>query len=102
LSVLPAGPIPPNPQELLSRTAFSELLEHARNSYDIVLLDTSGMRAGADATMVAARAGAALVVARMIETRVGAFREMVQSLSRAGVAVIGSVLNDPPLVTIIQ
>jgi protein-tyrosine kinase len=99
LSVLPAGPVPPNPQELLNRSACNELLEYARDAYDVVLLDTSSMSAGADAAVVAARAGAALAVARMIETRVGAFREMAQALARSGVAVVGSVLNDPPLVT---
>jgi len=55
---------------------------------------------GADSTVVAARAGSALLVGRMIETRVSAFREMAQTLTRIGVAVVGSVLNDPPLVTI--
>jgi protein-tyrosine kinase len=98
LSVLPAGPTPPNPQELLNRQAFGDLIDHARETYDIVLLDTSSMIFGADATMVAARAGSALVVGRMIETRVSAFRDMVQTLNRSGVAVVGSVLNDPPLV----
>jgi protein-tyrosine kinase len=100
LSVLPAGPVPPNPQELLNRPAFDELLEHARGAYDVVLLDTSKISAGADAIVVATRAGAALAVARMIETRVGAFRDMVQALARSGIAVVGSVLNDPPLVSI--
>jgi receptor protein-tyrosine kinase len=98
LSVLPAGPIPPNPQELLNRPAYNELLEHARDAYDVVLLDTSSMSVGADAVVVATRAGAALAVARMIETRAGTFRDMVQALARSGVAVVGSVLNDPPLV----
>lgn len=100
LSVLPAGPIPPNPQELLNRPAFGELLEFVGETYDIVLIDTPSMATGADATLVAVRTGAALAVAKMIETRVGAFREMVQELKRSGVEVVGSVLNDPPLVRI--
>jgi protein-tyrosine kinase len=99
LSVLPAGPVPPNPQELFNRSSYNELLEYARDTYDVVLLDTSSMSAGADAVVVATRAGAALAVARMIETRAGAFRDMVQALARSGVAVVGSVLNDPPLVS---
>lgn len=100
LSVLPAGATPPNPQELLNRPGFEDLLAQARDAYDIVLLDTSGMNVGADSTVVAARAGSALLVGRMIETRVSAFREMAQNLTRIGVAVVGSVLNDPPLVAI--
>lgn len=102
LSVLPVGPTPPNPQELLNRQAFIDLIDHAREAYDIVLIDTSSMSFGADASMVASRAGAALVVGRMIETRVSAFREMVHTLTRSGVAVVGSVLNDPPLVGILR
>jgi protein-tyrosine kinase len=100
LSVLPAGPVPPNPQELLNRPAFNELLDHAKEAYDVVLIDTSSMSAGPDAVVVASYAGAALAVARMIETRAGAFRDMVQALARSGIAVVGSVLNDPPLVII--
>ena len=98
LSVLPAGPIPPNPQELLNRPAFGELLDSLGKTYDIVLVDTSAMSSGADANMVAARTGAALAVARTSETRVSAFGDLIQALMRSGVAVVGSVLNDPPLV----
>ncbi len=98
LSVLPAGPTPPNPQELLNRRAFGELLGAASEAYDIVLVDTSGMSSGADANMIAVRAGAALAVARSGKTRVAAFGELIRALMRSGVAVVGSVLNDPPLV----
>lgn len=98
LDVLPAGPIPPNPLELLNRPAFGEILAKASANYEIVLIDTSALASGADANMVAARAGAALVVARNNQTRVGAFGEMVKSLTRSGVSVVGSVFNDPPLV----
>lgn len=100
LSVLPAGPTPPNPQELLNRPGFGELLAYAAEMYDIVLIDAPHMAAGADATMVAVRAGAALAVAKMIETRVNDYRAMVQELKRSGVAVVGSVLNDPPLIKV--
>src|SRR5688500_894406 len=40
LSVLPAGPIPPNPLELLSRGSFAALLARAQAEYDVVLIDT--------------------------------------------------------------
>src|SRR6185436_2788796 len=40
LAVLPAGTIPPNPQELLSRATFASLLKDAQNDFDIVLVDT--------------------------------------------------------------
>ena len=97
LSVLPAGPLPPNPTELLYRQEFSDLLQHVRNSYDVVLIDTPGLVSGDDAAMVALRAGAALAVARSKHTRKAAFDDMVTGLTDAGVAVVGSVLNEIPL-----
>jgi len=97
LSVLPAGPIPPNPSELLYRAEFMELLVHVRASYDVVLIDTPGMVAGDDAAIIALRAGAALAVARSTHTRKAAFDDMVSGLAGAGVAVVGSVLNDVPM-----
>jgi len=96
LSVLPAGPVPPNPLELLSRPSFDELLAHARASYDVVLIDTPSFGSGEDAVPIALRAGAALAVARTAQTRLSDFTDMVSGLGAIGVAVVGSVLNDFP------
>lgn len=96
LYVLPAGPIPPNPLELLSRLNFDEFLIHVRATFDVVIIDTPALSTGEDGAMVAVRTGAALAVARSARTRVRAFNDMVQGLMNAGVAVVGSVLNDVP------
>lgn len=96
LSVLPAGPVPPNALELLNRPSFAELLVHARNSYDVVIIDTPALTTSEDALQVAMGCGAALMVARNGQTRVHAFNDMVAGLSDAGVAVVGSVFNDIP------
>lgn len=95
LAVLPAGPIPPNPLELLNRPTFELLLEKIRNGFDIVLIDTPGTTSGADAEIIATRVGAALAVARRDQTRVAVFAELIGSLMAAGVTVVGSVLNAP-------
>jgi len=97
LFVLPAGPIPPNPLELLSRLNFDEFLIHVRASFDMVIIDTPALSTGEDAAMISVRTGAALAVARNGETRVASFNDMVQGLMNAGVAVVGSVLNEVPL-----
>lgn len=96
LFVLPAGPVPPNPLELLSRQTFEDLMSHVRSSFDIVIIDTPCMAIGDDAALIAMRAGAAVAVARSGQTRVAAFSDMVQGLTNAGVAMVGSVLNDVP------
>src|SRR5262249_10616912 len=64
LSIMPSGPVPPNPQELLGRPLFRKLLADVAQEFDIVILDPPAGNANADAQTVAARAGGALMVAR--------------------------------------
>ena len=97
LSVLPAGPTPPNPLELLNRLNFDEFMIQAKSAYDVIIVDTPAMTSGEDAAMIAVRTGAALAVARGGSTRVAAYTDLVQGLMDAGVAVVGSVLNEVPL-----
>ena len=94
LCVLPAGPVPPNPLELLNRLNFDEFLIQAKSTFDVVIIDTPAMSSGEDAAMIAVRTGAALAIARNAETRVAAFTDLVQGLMNAGVSVVGSVLNE--------
>ena len=97
LSVLPAGPTPPNPLELLNRLNFDEFMIQAKSAYDVIIIDTPAMTSGEDAAMIAVRTGAALVVARCGSTRVAAYTDLVQGLMDAGVAVVGAVLNEVAL-----
>ena len=97
LSVLPAGPTPPNPLELLNRLNFDEFLLQAKAAYDVIIVDTPAMSTGEDAAMIAVRTGAALAIARSGATYVASFNDMVRGLMDAGVSVVGSVLNEVPL-----
>lgn len=97
LYVLSAGPIPPNPLELLSRRGFEEFLVRARAMFDIVIVDTPALSEGEDAALIALRTGAALVVARSTQTSMAAFSDMVEGLTYSGVSVVGSVLNEVPV-----
>ena len=96
LCVLPAGPVPPNPLELLNRLNFDEFVIQVKSTFDIVIMDTPALNVGDDASMIAVRTGAALAVARSAHTRAAAFAELVQSLMNSGVTVVGSVFNDVP------
>jgi protein-tyrosine kinase len=97
LCVLPAGPVPPNPLELLNRLNFDEFMIQVKASFDVVIIDTPALAAGEDGAMMAVRTGAALAVARTGKTRMADFNDMVHGLMNAGVAVVGSVLNEVPL-----
>ncbi|MES2159768.1 MAG: chain length determinant protein tyrosine kinase EpsG [Pseudomonadota bacterium] len=94
LSVLAAGTLPPNPQELLSRPGFGALNTQLEAAYDVVLYDVAPFSSGADALAVAARAGGVLLVARKNKTQVADIGEMAEQVSQAGAQVIGSVLVD--------
>lgn len=98
LCVLPAGPVPPNPLELLNRLAFDEFIVQAKATFDIIIVDTPALSTGDDATMIASRTGAAIAVARTAETRTAAFTEMIHVLMSSGVTMVGSVFNDVPTV----
>lgn len=93
LTVLARGPDAPNPSELLSRDVFGHLLEAFERSFDIIILDTPGVIEEPDATLVAQRAGAALLMARQHRSEFEAVIDLVQSGGTQRVAVLGSILN---------
>jgi chain length determinant protein tyrosine kinase EpsG len=93
LSVLPAGAIPPNPLELVSRGEFREMLGSQAASYDVVLVDTPAASTSADAQAIAARTGGALVIAREDRSRMEALARLTSSIQSTNAEVIGCVLN---------
>lgn len=93
LSVLPAGALPPNPQELVGMPVFSGLLAQACRDFDVVLVDTPASQAFADAEIIAARTGAALLVARKHKSLLRDTTTLARNLQDSGVALVGSALN---------
>ena len=93
LWVLPAGAVPPNPQELLSRPGFARLIQALRASYEVILVDTPAGSVWADAGTIAARAGAALMLACRDATSVPRVAHMADDLRQFGVTIVGAVLN---------
>lgn len=94
LSVLQAGTLPPNPQELLSRGAFDDLTANLAAQFDAVLFDMSAFSAGADALAIAVRAGGVLLVARKNVTSLADISTVAEQLARVGAEVVGSVMVD--------
>ncbi|TFW35997.1 chain length determinant protein tyrosine kinase EpsG [Massilia horti] len=92
LSVMPAGTLPPNPQELLAREGFRHLNTQLESRYDVVLYDLPPFASGADALAVAGRAGGVLLVARKDHTRIATLGRMAEQLVEAGGEVVGSVV----------
>jgi len=96
LFVLPAGSMPPNPQELLASEAFGVVLDRFAEQYDngIVLIDTPAATETSDALMIVARAGAAFVVGRRDHTRQARLDAAVRDFRSTGADIVGCVLNE--------
>lgn len=94
LFVLPVGITPPNPLELVERPAFGLLLRELTAKFDHVIVDTPASAHGSDAAVIAARCGAALVIARRNESRVGALQDLVATLADTPAKLAGVVMND--------
>lgn len=93
LFVLPAGPRPPNGDDLLARSALFELLRFCEREYDIVILDTAAWSKGHAASAVAAAAEAAVLVVQEGKTLAQAASALVQSLNQRKSRVLGVVIN---------
>jgi chain length determinant protein tyrosine kinase EpsG len=94
LSVLCAGAVPPNPQELLSQIAFSYLMETAPTTFDIVIIDTPPILDFSDALIATTRAGAYLLSARVNKTKITELAKAKALLASTGAKLMGAVVTD--------
>jgi receptor protein-tyrosine kinase len=93
LEVLASGPLPPNPSEVLGSARAGEVFEQLRQRADYVLLDPPPVVPVTDAVVTSRWADAVICVARMGVTRRRAFGQMLVTLERTAVPVLGVVLT---------
>lgn len=94
LFVLAAGTTPPNPLELVERPAFGLLMRELASKFDHIVVDTPAASSGADASVIAARCGAAVVIARKNQSRVLSLQDLMGSLAGTSARVAGVVVNE--------
>jgi len=93
LDIMPAGPRPPMPSEMLGSTAFDELLQELRPRYDIILIDSPPALLMTDAVVISTKTDATLwVVNAGVVTRQQLARA-AEVIERNGIPVIGFVVN---------
>jgi non-specific protein-tyrosine kinase len=100
LWLLPAGPLPPRPADLLGSDRMTRLTRTLRGMAKYVIFDTPPMLAVPDARLLAENADAALVVTAAGKTRTRSLRRVVRTLNQTRSQVLGVVLNKltPPRV----
>lgn len=94
LCLAPAGAVPPNALELLQRPVFGQVVRGFLDEFAHVVVDTPAGTRGADARVIAARCGAALVVARKGRSRMAPLEGLLGSLSRGPARIAGVVMNE--------
>lgn len=94
LKVLPVGPIPPNPAEILSSERFANFVAQVRHRFDYVLLDVPHIELFSDAAAVAAQADGTLLVLDAQSTRRGDLRRAMRSLETVRSNILGLVMNN--------
>ncbi|SNT01300.1 polysaccharide biosynthesis tyrosine autokinase [Rhodococcoides kyotonense] len=96
VSVLPAGPVPPNPSELLGSDRAQVLLESLRGDYRYVVIDTPPLLDVTDGAILTALADGALVLARIGRTTREQLRRTIKVLGGVGGTVLGVVTTFEP------
>ncbi|MCA3014672.1 MAG: polysaccharide biosynthesis tyrosine autokinase [Myxococcaceae bacterium] len=92
--LLPCGPVPPNPAELLHTKAFGELLETLDGKFDRVLLDSPPVGAVADAVVLATQVAGVVMVLKAGVTHRDVAKRTVRALNDVKAPILGAVLND--------
>jgi capsular exopolysaccharide synthesis family protein len=94
LFMLPCGPIPPNPAELLHTAAFRKLLGEMAERFDRVVVDSPPVGVVADAAVIGTHVDGTLVVLRAGKTDRDAAQQAVRQLRDVKAPILGVVLND--------
>jgi non-specific protein-tyrosine kinase len=92
VTVLPSGPVPPNPAELLGSGEMSQLVRTLESRFDLVLLDTPPVLPVTDSAVLSTVVDGALLVVRSTSTTREQARRALRSLSAVGGRVYGVVL----------
>jgi non-specific protein-tyrosine kinase len=96
LSVLPSGPLPPNPADLLGSRRMDAVLARLKEGADIVLLDAPPVMAVTDAVVLGSKVDGVLLVVNAGATRRDHAERAKEMLEKVNIRIVGAVLADAP------
>ncbi|GAA4915531.1 capsular exopolysaccharide synthesis family protein [Actinomycetospora succinea] len=94
--ILPSGPQPPNPSELLASRQMRQLLDEARARYDFVVVDSPPLLPVTDAAAIAPSTDGALLVCRFKTTKTWQVARSAGALRAVSVEPLGTILTMAP------
>ena len=93
LSVLTAGPLPPNPSELLDSQNFSDLMVYLNSTYDFVIVDTPPLNVVSDSLIVAPNTTGVVLVIRDGYTPHYSIKKAIEVMRFSNVNILGTIMN---------
>jgi succinoglycan biosynthesis transport protein ExoP len=96
LRIVTAGPLPPNPSELLSTARTEQALHAMRDSADIVLVDSPPVLPVTDAAVLSHWVDATVLVVSVGQTSRRELKRSIEQLRQVDATIVGIVLNGVP------
>jgi len=93
LFVIPSGPVPPNPSEILGSSRMQELIAGLRQNFDRVLIDSPPITAVTDAAVLTRSIDGAVLVIRSNDKSRELVRDSLEKLRSVDAPILGAVLN---------
>ncbi len=96
LYILPAGPIPPNPAELIASEKTNTLINSLRESFDYIILDSAPVGSVSDSITLASLADATIILVRLGKTILPHLADTISGMKANGISGISLLVNDIP------
>ncbi|MBQ3410010.1 CpsD/CapB family tyrosine-protein kinase [Candidatus Saccharibacteria bacterium] len=93
ITILPAGPTPPNPLELLSSTSNHEILKSLRQEYDIILIDCPPVLGLSDALVLSKLADINIVTITSNKTKIDELADVKKAFEKVNSKISGVIIN---------
>jgi tyrosine-protein kinase Etk/Wzc len=94
LDIIPSGPIPPNPAELIASSRTTDLIEELRTRYDYIILDSAPIGTVSDSMTLATLADTTLILVRHGKTIAPILSNTIAGIMERGIKSISIIMND--------
>jgi exopolysaccharide transport family protein len=93
IDIIPSGPVPPNPSEMLGSHHMAQFMKTVRDRYDLIIVDSPPITAVTDAVILSRLVDGVLIVIRAGETHREIIKNGISLLNAANARVLGAILN---------
>ncbi|MBI5903455.1 MAG: polysaccharide biosynthesis tyrosine autokinase [Deltaproteobacteria bacterium] len=93
LSIIPTGPIPPDPARLVESKKMHQLIKDMEEAYDLVIIDSPPILAASDAVILGRAADGVILVIESGKAKKKHIADIMELFTKAGINVIGAALN---------